>query len=169
MALLVAIGCVGCADGSGRGAPAVSDDPVREVRPVAVLGALEIRNPRVPAPAIGDRVSLYAIVENTGTAPDTLTGLSTAGGSGGSLHRSEVRDGTASMVPVGPQTAPPGGYLVLEPGGLHGMLTGLTTLLVPGDTVEVTLTFARAGSVAVRVPVISYADLTSERVDRPGR
>jgi len=168
IALLAAVVSAGCSDRVGDVAPPASEDPIHGEQPATVLGALEIYRPMAPAPAAGDQASVYLTVRNTGTAPDTLTGLATEGAAGGSLPSSEIRDGTARMTPVEPQPAPPGGYLILEPGGLHGMLTGLTRRLTPGDTLDVTITFARAGSVVVRVPVISYADLTSDGVARPG-
>ena len=48
----------------------------------------------------------------------------------------------------------PGGEKVsFQPGGLHVMLLGLNSDLVVGDTIEVTLTFEKAGAITLQVPV----------------
>jgi hypothetical protein len=41
----------------------------------------------------------------------------------------------------------------MKPGGYHIMLLGLTRDLKPGDTVNVTLTFDKAGRMTVDAPV----------------
>ena len=67
---------------------------------------------------------------------------------------SQNADGVMTMpaVPEGfPITA--GGELVLERGGDHVMLMGLTRALKDGDMINLTLTFEHAGDVVVDVPV----------------
>jgi periplasmic copper chaperone A len=49
----------------------------------------------------------------------------------------------------------PGETVTLKPGGVHLMLFGLKQQLLPGATVPVTLSFARAGQIAVVLPVQS--------------
>jgi len=48
---------------------------------------------------------------------------------------------------------PPGGSLELRPGGLHLMLINLRRDLRPGDRFTLSLTFERAGRLAMDVPV----------------
>jgi copper(I)-binding protein len=48
---------------------------------------------------------------------------------------------------------PGGDKVAFEPGGLHIMLLGLNSDLVVGDTIEVTLTFEKAGAITLQVPV----------------
>jgi copper(I)-binding protein len=48
--------------------------------------------------------------------------------------------------------------LVLRPGGMHLMVEGFDRPPVAGDTLLVTLRFARADSVQVRAPVRAYGD-----------
>jgi hypothetical protein len=52
-----------------------------------------------------------------------------------------------------------GDSLVLAPGASHLMLVDLKRTPVPGDTMRVTLTFARAGDLAVALPVRAYGDV----------
>jgi copper(I)-binding protein len=48
---------------------------------------------------------------------------------------------------------PAGETVVLAPGGFHIMFIGLKQAFVEGETVAVTLTFEKAGSVDVLLPV----------------
>jgi len=59
------------------------------------------------------------------------------------------------MEPVGPLDLPAGAMLDMAPGGMHVMLMDLVRPLKQGDTVELTLTFEKAGAVTVTVPVAS--------------
>lgn len=57
---------------------------------------------------------------------------------------------------------PAGGMALLERGGDHVMLMGLTAPLAQGDEIDVTLIFEQAGEMTVTIPV----DLT--RKPKPG-
>ena len=48
---------------------------------------------------------------------------------------------------------PAGEKVEFAPGGLHVMLIGLNADLVVGDTIEVTLSFEKAGEITLQVPV----------------
>jgi periplasmic copper chaperone A len=48
---------------------------------------------------------------------------------------------------------PAGETVSLEPGGLHVMFMGLSSPFIEGETVTVTLTFEKAGSVDVELAV----------------
>lgn len=52
---------------------------------------------------------------------------------------------------------PAGETVVLAPGGFHIMFMGLKQAFVEGETVAVTLTFEKAGSVEVLLPVEATA------------
>jgi hypothetical protein len=54
-------------------------------------------------------------------------------------------------------TLPAGERVALEPGGLHIMLMGLKAPLKKGETIELILTFAKAGQVKLEVPVAGVA------------
>jgi len=141
-----------------------SDQSEAESRDVvAAIGDLRILGPRIPAPPAGDRAALYLTVVNTGVDGDMLISISSDAAAGASLHRSIVGGGMARMEPAGPLVVPADGSLILEPGGLHGMLMGLTARPQSGDTLAVSLTFQRAGTIDVEVPVVTYADLETSR------
>ncbi|MFN7151064.1 MAG: copper chaperone PCu(A)C [Microthrixaceae bacterium] len=65
----------------------------------------------------------------------------------------EMGGGMMSMRQVQRIDVPADGTVALEPGGYHVMLLDVQKELVPGDTIEVTLTFERAGEVTVTADV----------------
>jgi copper(I)-binding protein len=107
-------------------------------------------------------------VRNGTEAPDTLTGAASPIATTAGLHQQMTMGGMSHMMRAGSIAVPPGGELRLEPGGTHLMLDGLIRRPRIGDTIDVTLSFSRAGSIGVRVPVIAYAEV-SDRAARPRR
>ena len=69
------------------------------------------------------------------------------------VHAMVMSGGNMTMQEVESIPVKTGEMLELEPGGYHVMLMGLTKPLVTGETISVTLTFAKAGDVVVQVPV----------------
>jgi periplasmic copper chaperone A len=65
----------------------------------------------------------------------------------------DMNGGMMQMREVDRIDIPAGGTVLLEPGGFHVMLLELQTPLVPGDTVDVTLTFELAGERTVTAEV----------------
>jgi copper(I)-binding protein len=107
----------------------------------------------------------YFTVTNAGTAPDTLTGAACACAASASLHKTETRGGVSRMAPAGPIALAPGASVTLKPGGLHLMLMGLKAPIKPGDTVRVTLTFAKAGKVEVPLKAAAMAGMDHSMMD----
>ena len=69
------------------------------------------------------------------------------------IHEMVMSGGNMTMQEVDSIPAKAGEMLELEPGGYHVMLMGLKKPLVTGETISVTLKFAKAGDVVVEVPV----------------
>jgi copper(I)-binding protein len=63
---------------------------------------------------------------------------------------------------------PARGRVRLRPGDLHLMLMTITAMPHAGDTIDLTLEFRHAGAVTVRVPVVSYLEV-SERATIGGQ
>jgi copper(I)-binding protein len=61
------------------------------------------------------------------------------------------------MRPVDAIEIDPGAPIVLQPGGLHLMVVGLSEPLAEGTTLPLTLTFERNGEVALDLPVRGLA------------
>ena len=69
------------------------------------------------------------------------------------VHEMVMSGGNMTMQEVESIPVKAGEMLELEPGGYHVMLMGLKKPLVTGETISVTLKFAKAGDVVVQVPV----------------
>lgn len=96
----------------------------------------------------------YMTLDNRGPADDRLVSASSPAAEAVTMHRTEVRDGVAGMRPQeGGIAVPAGGTVRLEPGGYHLMLERLRRPLALGETVPVSLTFAKAGTVTVDLKV----------------
>ncbi len=92
---------------------------------------------------------VYLSIENSGDAPDTLTGASSEVSEFTEIHESAMSDGVMQMRPVTDLKIGGGETIDFEPGGYHIMLIGLTEDLKIGDEFEVTLEFEESGSISV--------------------
>lgn len=97
----------------------------------------------------------YLLITNTGDQPDRLLGGETAVAKVVEIHEIvEDERGVKQMRPLADGLEIPAGETVtLQPGGYHLMLIDLTEDLAPGQTFELTLTFAEAGEVTITVEV----------------
>lgn len=96
----------------------------------------------------------------TSAAGDTLVQVTSPHGTAG-LH--DVIGGVMSPMPGLPLDA--GRRVTLGAGGPHVMITGMTTEYARGDSLTVTLRFARAGTVTLHLPVVRFSD--AQAVLRP--
>ncbi len=124
---------------------------------------LEVSRVYLAGGIAGAPAALYATVDNHTGAADTLVALAVSVADRAELH-TQMRHGegmgaTVMMEPVAAIPVPAGGVVRLAPGGYHGMVTGLHRPIAPGDTVDATFRFSRAGVVAVRAAVARYGDL----------
>jgi copper(I)-binding protein len=143
------------------------------------VGSIDVRGIAIQAPATGtsyavsSSATVTGVIVNTGHADDTLTNVtakygtgSTAGSAGGWAVYPNQQDAIAAVSnpqgssgATGASTAP----LTIPAGTSVGFalpsspqvleLTGLTSKLWTAQTVTLTLTFAKAGSVTIAVPV----------------
>jgi len=95
----------------------------------------------------------YLVIRNTGKSADRLVGAATPAAAMVQVHEIRMADGEMQMREVDDLEIPAGGSVHLEPGGLHLMLMDLVAPLVTGTTVPVTLEFAGAGRIPVKLPV----------------
>lgn len=100
----------------------------------------------------------YVSLMNHGKEGDSLVSVSTPAAAMAHLHKSELVDGVMKMEPVEALELPGQGVLEMKPGGYHIMMMGLKQPLKKGDEIDVTLHFAKAGDVTVKVPVGGVAD-----------
>jgi hypothetical protein len=122
---------------------------------VAKAGSLTLEQPWSRATPGGAKVGGgYLRITNTGTAPDRLTGGSFPLASRVEVHEMRLDGDVMRMKPVeGGLEIKPGATVELKPGGLHLMFVDLKEPLKEGQTVKGTLTFEKAGPVAVEYTV----------------
>jgi copper(I)-binding protein len=109
--------------------------------------------------AIGDMASVYLTVANGGGS-DRLVSASATAAAVVTLHDTEIVDGGGLMIDTAEMVVPAGGTLALVPGARHLMLHHVFEALEPGDVVVVSVTFERAGTVELEVPVLPYVALS---------
>ena len=116
--------------------------------------ALRIDHPFARATPPGAKSgAVFLTVLNGGSETDRLLRASTPIAGGVILHQMAVEDGVMKMRAVPSLTVNPGGRLELKPNGYHLMLIDLKQPLKLGERFPLTLSFERAGSVLISVPV----------------
>ncbi|CAN5419106.1 copper chaperone PCu(A)C [soil metagenome] len=125
-------------------------------------GSVRVLDATVEVPPNPSVASVRMVVDNGTGTDDELTGVASPVTEKVSVHRSETDDqGLATMVPVDALEIPARSKVTFEPGGLHVMLEGLTSPLEAGTTIELTLTFAHAGTRKATVKVVPFGSTTS--------
>ncbi len=97
----------------------------------------------------------YALLVNPTDTDDMLVSATTDAAEVVELHEMVIgEDDVMMMSPIeGGIHVPAGRAVRLQPGGLHIMLINTTEMLEEGDTIDITLTFAEMGDVALSVPI----------------
>lgn len=106
-----------------------------------------------PLPAVSTNGAAYMTLVNNGDTPDRLVSVSTPAAMKAELHTHTMEGGVMKMRRVETVEIVPGERSVLQPGGLHVMLMGLTEPLVEGNSFPLTLEFEHAGSAVVEVMI----------------
>lgn len=110
----------------------------------------------------------YMTIRNGGAEPDRLVAGETAVAEVVEIHEIVEQEGVMEMRPLAEGLeVPAGGEVLLEPGGYHVMLIGLTEDLRNGMTFDLTLRFETAGEVVVPVRVRPRAELADEATPVP--
>jgi periplasmic copper chaperone A len=116
-------------------------------------GNVEIQKPWARAtPGGAQTAAIYVTL--TSEAGDKLIAASTPAAQKAELHQMTMDGNVMKMRQVDAVDLPQGQAVALKPGGYHIMLTGLTEPLKEGQSIQLTLTFAEAGTRYVTVPVL---------------
>lgn len=118
-------------------------------------GDLQIANPWSRATPPSAKVGAgYLKIENKGSLPDRLLSVKMERAGRVEIHEMSVTNGVMRMreLPAG-IVIPPGGTVELKPGGLHVMFMDLAAPLKQGERRVGSVTFERAGSIAVEFTV----------------
>jgi copper(I)-binding protein len=120
----------------------------------AATGGLSVSDAWARTSTMMERAgAAYMVIHNSGSEADRLLGASTDAAATVELHESSEADGMMQMAPVAAIDVPAGGQAELAPGGFHVMLIDLTRALNAGDTLTLTLTFEKAGTMEVTAEV----------------
>ena len=126
---------------------------------VVHLGDINISLPfsratRPNAPVAGG----FLTIETTGAEPDRLISVTSDIAGETQIHEMAMQGDVMKMRPLANGLEIPAGKtVVLAPGGFHIMFMGLKQTLVEGETITVTLTFEKAGTVDVVLPIEAAA------------
>ena len=93
------------------------------------------------------------IITNAGKVDDALIAASSSVSTATEVHESVMNGDQVTMREVDKIAVPAGKAVELKPGGYHVMFIGLKKPLTVGETVEVELTFEKAGKVTVTAEV----------------
>jgi len=143
--LLVVAAC-----SSGSGTASASATPASMTPAAPTVSDAWVRPPMGPdRPAAG-----YLTITNPGGEADALLSVSSPIATSVEIHETTPdASGMMAMHPVERIEIQAGGSATLEPGGYHLMLMGVTEMPAVGETVELTLTFEKAGDVVVQAEV----------------
>ena len=115
---------------------------------------IEVHAPWVrEAPPTARVLAAYLELHNHGDVARTLVAVESPAFKRVELHRSEEKDGMASMARVTKIMIPAHGKVGFEPGSLHIMLIDPAAPLKSGDEVALTLRFADGSSLTVSAGV----------------
>jgi copper(I)-binding protein len=94
----------------------------------------------------------FVTITNSGTQDDRLVAVTTSIAKEAQIHEMALENDIMKMRPLeAGLVIPAGETVILAPGGYHLMFMGLAGPIAEGDAVAVTLTFERAGDVAIEL------------------
>lgn len=100
----------------------------------------------------------FMTIENTGAEADRLVSITSPASPDVQIHEMAMQGDVMKMRKLADGLEIGAGETVtLAPGGLHLMFMGITQRFVEGETVPVTLTFEKAGTVELELPVLGAA------------
>ncbi|MGF1445327.1 MAG: copper chaperone PCu(A)C [Pikeienuella sp.] len=117
------------------------------------LGDITVETPWARPNLPNRPTAAYAVITNSGTEPDRLIRASSPSFGLIELHATEMTEGVMRMLKLDAIDTPAGGQAVLAPRGLHLMLFNAAEAFTPGMSFPVSLTFERAGTMEIVVPV----------------
>lgn len=122
--------------------------------PAARAGGLTVSDAWARATPPGARTgAVYMTIANGGSGADRLIAAASPAAASVELHTHIMEGGVARMRAIEAVEVSPGQPVVFQPGGLHVMLFDLRAPLRDGESLSLTLTFARAGVVTLNVPI----------------
>lgn len=133
--------------------PAFAHDGTTHLGPINI--SLPFSRATLPNAPVGGG---FLTIENTGAEADRLVSVASPVSGSVQLHEMAMDGDVMKMRHLQDGIEIPAGETVtLSPGGLHIMFMGLAQAFVEGEAVPVTLTFEKAGTIDMELPVMSPA------------
>jgi copper(I)-binding protein len=138
--LALVVSLAACSSGAATASPAAA---------AATVSAAWVRPPQgMDRPAAG-----YLVITG-GSQADALLGATSPIAGTVELHETTTdASGMTGMHPISRLEIPAGGTVTLQPGGYHLMLMMVTGQITVGATVQLDLTFEKAGVITVQAEV----------------
>ncbi len=150
---LAGIGLGACGQDSAEPTPDATEAAPDALPGIAVTGG------RLVLPAVkGNPGAVYFEVANNGEKDVSIVGAFVQGAKEAMLHSTVEKDGMTSMNQMSEVPVARGGTVSFAPGGNHMMAMELDDTLAPGDTTEVTLTFANGDKASFPAEVLAAGD-----------
>lgn len=131
-----------------------SQSDQKRTRGTVVLGKMELSDGWARPGSKGQNSAAYLRIANGTASNDTLLKIQSNTAEQAELHESyQDENNMTGMRPAGQQVIAESEELYLQPGGLHIMLMKLQRDLAVGDTLSISLEFARAGTKNLNIPV----------------
>ncbi len=137
---------------SAAGSSSVDSTSMAGMQGMSSNMAIVVDGAYLRQPANRINAAAYFTVYNTTDTPDMLLSVASGAGAQTSVH---IETAGGMQESDGGLPVPAHGSLALTPGNGHVMIEQLYGPLRAGQTVNVALTFAKAGQVLVTVPVIA--------------
>jgi copper(I)-binding protein len=129
-------------------------DSDKQKKKKVVLGKMELSDGWARPGSKGQTSGIYLTIANGTASADTLLKAHSNIAKKTTLHESYTEEnGVMGMREAGPQIIAEGEKLRFSPGGFHIMLMRLKQNLAIGDSIKVSLNFARVGEKTLTVPV----------------
>lgn len=154
------------------GLSACGSEEAPEATPAATSAeSLVVEDPWVRSTDGAEDTSMtgaFMVLDNTGDEELTITGASSDVAKMVELHEMAMVDGASVMQEIdGGIALAPGKGQLLQPGGMHVMLMGLTTELEAGSEVDLVLELSDGSTVEVTAPVKAFTE-EEEHYHAPG-
>jgi copper(I)-binding protein len=107
----------------------------------------------------------FLTIKNLGQGDDQLIAARAPSAARAELHSSGMEGGVMKMRKVEAVPVPSGAVAELKPGGFHIMLFGLAKPLTEGEEFPLTLTFEKAGDIALVIKVKAMAAKSMDHGD----
>jgi periplasmic copper chaperone A len=136
----------------------------------AMGGPIKIENAFTRPTLGGASVAVgYMTLTNTGKTDDWLESVTSDISATSEIHETKMENGMMEMreSPKG-LALPAGATIAFKPGAYHIMFVGIKHAVKPGDTIHATLTFEKAGKIAVDFPAADNSGAMAPSSDMNG-